>query len=339
MRTRYSPARCCCGPDPTPTCESALRVSGSCGLPGAHPNTHVKTFADAGRTLLLAEGLADVDGVFRSQIPTDLMTVYYEFTPADPRFGTRVGSYGTGGNCSLGATLNAVPSENHACIPNGCFLPVSRTLVFSSDRGSDFEIHYQESGPYERWWVGEGLFSFAANTNGFGHCPAVAEHPVELRYDPVTGWVYYSYEVGPLVPGGRHCPGGTGFTSTVGPNTTSVTACPPNLEISVNTVLGQWGTITEPDDDDGPEALSAPSYPPLATQLANVAQAAGRFVASGLATVSQKEFDRRKAICLACPSNQYDAAQDRCRACGCHLSVKPWSKAESCPHGHWSGRD
>lgn len=71
------------------------------------------------------------------------------------------------------------------------------------------------------------------------------------------------------------------------------------------------------------------AYPPLLTQAASAAKALGRFVGSGLATVDQAEFDRRRAICGACPN--FDKAQDRCRKCGCSLAVKPWSKAETCP--------
>lgn len=81
--------------------------------------------------------------------------------------------------------------------------------------------------------------------------------------------------------------------------------------------------------------LSAPEYPSFATQAANLAGSAARFVASGGATVDQAEFARRRAICLACPTKRYDADQDRCRACGCFASIKPWGKAESCPDGHW----
>lgn len=83
------------------------------------------------------------------------------------------------------------------------------------------------------------------------------------------------------------------------------------------------------------DAAPPPAYPSIATQAANLAGAAVRFVASGLAIVDQAEFDRRHATCEACPSGLYDAEQDRCRACSCYLAVKPWSKAESCPKGHW----
>lgn len=78
-----------------------------------------------------------------------------------------------------------------------------------------------------------------------------------------------------------------------------------------------------------------PPYPPLAEQLGNAAKAAVRFVASGLATAGRTEYARRRAVCRACPSGLYDAAADRCRACGCLAAVKPWSAAESCPKGHW----
>lgn len=78
-----------------------------------------------------------------------------------------------------------------------------------------------------------------------------------------------------------------------------------------------------------------PEYPSLAKQAANALGSAARFVASGGATVSQEEFDRRRAICLACPSKRYVAAEDRCEACGCYLAIKPWGKSERCPEGHW----
>jgi hypothetical protein len=78
------------------------------------------------------------------------------------------------------------------------------------------------------------------------------------------------------------------------------------------------------------------SCPPLATQAANLAGAAARFVASGLAVVDREEYDRRRAVCRACPTGHHDADQDRCRACGCSLAAKPWARAEDCPKGHWT---
>lgn len=77
----------------------------------------------------------------------------------------------------------------------------------------------------------------------------------------------------------------------------------------------------------------APEYPGLAAQAASLTKAAGRFIASGFATVDQAEYDRRRSICESCPL--FDAAQVRCRSCGCSIAFKPWAKAESCPESKW----
>jgi hypothetical protein len=79
---------------------------------------------------------------------------------------------------------------------------------------------------------------------------------------------------------------------------------------------------------------AAAAYPPAAAMVTSAIAAAGRFVASGLATVDRAEFERRRGICASCPS--LDPCADRCRECGCYLAVKPWSKAEACPLGKWS---
>jgi hypothetical protein len=83
------------------------------------------------------------------------------------------------------------------------------------------------------------------------------------------------------------------------------------------------------------EALNADpiSYPSLREQAGNALKAAVKFVASGFEIVDTAEFDRRRAICQSC--EHMDKAQDRCKACGCALAAKPWSKAEQCPHGKW----
>lgn len=89
------------------------------------------------------------------------------------------------------------------------------------------------------------------------------------------------------------------------------------------------------DAINAPPDAEPPAYPSLAKQAANALGSAARFVASGGATVSQEEYDRRKATCQACPTNRYVAAENRCEACGCYLAIKPWGKAERCPDGHW----
>jgi hypothetical protein len=79
-------------------------------------------------------------------------------------------------------------------------------------------------------------------------------------------------------------------------------------------------------------------YPPLSRQLANVAGAAARAVMAAVTgqpvLVSAEERGRRQAICRA-PCAEYDAAQDRCKACGCGVAVKPYLRSEACPKGYW----
>ncbi len=76
-------------------------------------------------------------------------------------------------------------------------------------------------------------------------------------------------------------------------------------------------------------APAVPSYPPLATQAANLAGSLKRWWKSGLAVSTAAEARRRRAICKTCPI--YDPAQMRCRRCGCSTLVKPWLKSERCP--------
>lgn len=80
-------------------------------------------------------------------------------------------------------------------------------------------------------------------------------------------------------------------------------------------------------------AAPAPAYPALKPMVGNLARSAVSFVASGCATVDRAEFDRRRAVCQSC--DQFDAAQDRCKKCGCSLAVKPWGRAMECPLGRW----
>lgn len=103
----------------------------------------------------------------------------------------------------------------------------------------------------------------------------------------------------------------------------------------------RWGEITVREGEPEPNALpplpsTSTAYPGATKMVANLAGSVSRFVGSGLAIVDREEFDRRRRICTGpCPTGKYDAAQDRCRGCGCYLAVKPWGRAESCPDGHW----
>ncbi len=71
-------------------------------------------------------------------------------------------------------------------------------------------------------------------------------------------------------------------------------------------------------------------YPPPSEQAGNLAKSVVSFVQSGFATVDRAEFERRRTICAACPL--FDAARQRCRACGCRTRMKLWGAMERCPH-------
>ncbi|APW60494.1 hypothetical protein [Paludisphaera borealis] len=71
------------------------------------------------------------------------------------------------------------------------------------------------------------------------------------------------------------------------------------------------------------------AYPPLATMIGNALTAGVAFIKSGCSTVDQVEFDRRHSICEGC--EHFDAAQDRCRSCGCMTNLKLWMASEHCP--------
>lgn len=80
------------------------------------------------------------------------------------------------------------------------------------------------------------------------------------------------------------------------------------------------------------QAAEEPEYPSLLDQAGNaigaVARAVGAIVTGQPITVSDEVYDARTATCMAC--DHYDAAQGRCKACGC-LSLKRWGAQERCP--------
>jgi hypothetical protein len=84
--------------------------------------------------------------------------------------------------------------------------------------------------------------------------------------------------------------------------------------------------------------------PPLATQLATAAKAAGRFIASGFQFARRETQEARWETCKACDKrhtvkvchgNPDVIGQDRCSACGCYLIMKLRLPHETCPLGKW----
>lgn len=78
-----------------------------------------------------------------------------------------------------------------------------------------------------------------------------------------------------------------------------------------------------------------PEYPSIRQQAANAMSAAGRAIVA-VATcqpvrVPEAEHERRHSLCRSNTCGQYDAAQDRCRKCGCVANFKARLATENCP--------
>lgn len=112
------------------------------------------------------------------------------------------------------------------------------------------------------------------------------------------------------------------------PTQADLDACPEALR--------QW-YAADPSETRGraivATARQRQGLPPLHQQAASFAKAVVEHVASGLATVSPEEASRRLAICGGCEHHM--AESNRCRLCGCGLSLKATWATQSCPDGRW----
>ncbi len=77
------------------------------------------------------------------------------------------------------------------------------------------------------------------------------------------------------------------------------------------------------------QAAGAPSFIVQAgTALGALGRVAGAVLTGEPVKVAADVYEARTAICAAC--SEYDAAADRCRACGCY-GLKRWLATERCP--------
>ena len=77
----------------------------------------------------------------------------------------------------------------------------------------------------------------------------------------------------------------------------------------------------------GRRSAGGAGFPSLVERAGNLAGAVARFVASGGATTTAKERERRLGVCRAC--DQF--ADGWCMRCGCNLPLKVASASEHCP--------
>jgi hypothetical protein len=84
-----------------------------------------------------------------------------------------------------------------------------------------------------------------------------------------------------------------------------------------------------------------PDEPPLGMALPrwifrmafSVIKSMGKFVGSGMKTVSAETHGKRLQACGSCPRH----TGVRSRLCGCFTNVKAWLPHEDCPIGKWPG--
>jgi hypothetical protein len=80
-----------------------------------------------------------------------------------------------------------------------------------------------------------------------------------------------------------------------------------------------------------PGEAPATVFPPLHRQAWNLARALADFVADGMKTVSEEEYQARLEICDGCDQRR----GNRCLKCGCRLTLKARGRAFRCPLDKW----
>lgn len=79
------------------------------------------------------------------------------------------------------------------------------------------------------------------------------------------------------------------------------------------------------------------SEPTLMQKAKSATYSALEWARAGFPVVSDEEYAKREAICLACPF--FDASaffgDGKCTQCGCDFKLKSKMATEKCPEGKW----
>lgn len=80
-----------------------------------------------------------------------------------------------------------------------------------------------------------------------------------------------------------------------------------------------------------------PDAPSLLKRAESLAQSVGLWAKSGFKVADENVFDKRMAICKACPEWDKDGmgGTGRCRKCGCSTQAKLRMASEKCPIDKW----
>jgi uncharacterized paraquat-inducible protein A len=77
-----------------------------------------------------------------------------------------------------------------------------------------------------------------------------------------------------------------------------------------------------------------PTVTQMAKNIVETTVATVKTVANGNSpTVSEEDANKRKSICNGCEA--FNKEQERCTKCGCHMAVKTYLRAATCPLGKW----
>lgn len=97
-------------------------------------------------------------------------------------------------------------------------------------------------------------------------------------------------------------------------------------------VCGICSMRTKPSPIAKPQNfIEQPRMPGAAQRVWNLAKSLSSFVADGCTTVSKTVYQERLEICETCQ----ERIGNRCRKCGCKLSLKARGRAFQCPLGRW----
>ena len=101
-------------------------------------------------------------------------------------------------------------------------------------------------------------------------------------------------------------------------------------EICCNCLLRQIKCSPRPERN----LTSSPTFPAFYRQAWNAVNAVASFVSDGVRTATKEQYEERLSICESCEAR----VGNRCRRCGCNLSLKAKGRAFKCPLGKWPDR-
>lgn len=74
-------------------------------------------------------------------------------------------------------------------------------------------------------------------------------------------------------------------------------------------------------------------YPSILEMGTNLINSAIDFIEDGFSLSSKEEVNRKVSICQEC--NSYDRDKNRCKECGCFISIASLINSKQCPLGKW----